>query len=405
MSMIFKETKSASNWQWVRCQDVVDVRDGTHDTPTKRTSGIPLITSKNLTLEGLDFGDVTYISEEDYQSIEKRSAVDDGDILFAMIGTIGTPVLVKKDRLFSIKNVALFKLDKSLYYPPFFKELLNSPSVESQLARNTRGGNQKFVSLSVLREMIVPLPPLEEQKRIAEILDRAESLRAMRRQSIEQLNTLIESIFFEMFDRSTNDFDITTIGEIASKSKYGLSSGPFGSNLTSKHYVDEGIIVLRGLNITSNRLNLENLKFISEEKAKELARSEVKPGDIVVVAVGFSGLAYQIPDSLPRAIMSQNFNKISPDLQKVTATYLTFCINSSIVQNQIDQQITDTVRTFLSLTKLKTVKIPLPPLDLQQKFTQRVNVIEKLKTTHQKSLIELDALFASLQHRAFRGEL
>jgi type I restriction enzyme, S subunit len=227
----------------------------------------------------------------------------------------------------------------------------------------------------------------------------------MRRQSIEQLNTLIESIFFEMFDRSTNDFDITTIGEIASKSKYGLSSGPFGSNLTSKHYVDEGIIVLRGLNITSNRLNLENLKFISEEKAKELARSEVKPGDIVVVAVGFSGLAYQIPDSLPRAIMSQNFNKISPDLQKVTATYLTFCINSSIVQNQIDQQITDTVRTFLSLTKLKTVKIPLPPLDLQQKFTQRVNAIEKLKTTHQKSLTELDALFASLQHRAFKGEL
>ena len=121
MSTILEETKLPSTWCWVRCQDIIDVRDGTHDTPTKTNFGIPLITSKNLTPEGLDFSNITYISEEDHQSIEKRSAVDDGDVLFAMIGTIGNPVIVKKERRFSIKNIALFKLNKSLYYPPFFK--------------------------------------------------------------------------------------------------------------------------------------------------------------------------------------------------------------------------------------------------------------------------------------------
>ncbi|WP_414552762.1 restriction endonuclease subunit S [Anabaena sp. CCY 0017] len=255
------------------------------------------------------------------------------------------------------------------------------------------------------QEIEIPIPPLEEQKRIAEILDRAEELRAKRREAIAQLNTLTQSIFFEMFGNSVNNFNIATIEEVAAKSQYALSSGPFGSNLTSQHYVDDGVIILRGLNVTGNRLNLESLKFISQEKAKELARSEVKPGDIVVVAVGSSGLAYQIPSSLPRAIMSQNFNKITPDLQKVNATYLTFCINTSIVQNQINQKITDTVRTFLSLTKLKTIKIPLPPLSLQQEFARRIQSVEKLKASHRASLSELDALFASLQHRAFRGEL
>src|SRR5215467_3024267 len=99
-----------STWKTVLCQDVIDVRDGTHDTPAQVGEGIPLITSKNLRPEGIDFRDVTYISEADYLEIEKRSGVDDGDVLFGMIGTIGNPVVVRKDRRFSIKNVALFKL-------------------------------------------------------------------------------------------------------------------------------------------------------------------------------------------------------------------------------------------------------------------------------------------------------
>ena len=85
-------------WRWVKCQDAIDVRDGTHDTPRSVSKGIPLITSKNLTLHGIDFNDVLMISREDHLKIQKRSRVDRGDILFAMIGTIGNPVIVDTDR-------------------------------------------------------------------------------------------------------------------------------------------------------------------------------------------------------------------------------------------------------------------------------------------------------------------
>lgn len=97
------------SWEWVRLSEIIDVRDGTHDTPKYVTNGVPLVTSKNLKQGEIDFDNVKLISVEDSEKINMRSGVDDGDILFAMIGSIGNPVLVNKTRDFSIKNMALFK--------------------------------------------------------------------------------------------------------------------------------------------------------------------------------------------------------------------------------------------------------------------------------------------------------
>ena len=100
-------------WELVPLGEVCDVRDGTHDSPVYQPSGIPLITSKNLVSGEIDFSDIKFITEADHLAISRRSKVEDGDLLMAMIGTIGNAVLVTKDREFSIKNVALFKLQES----------------------------------------------------------------------------------------------------------------------------------------------------------------------------------------------------------------------------------------------------------------------------------------------------
>lgn len=158
------------NWKWTRFADILDVRDGTHDTPKYVTDGIPLVTSKNLRNGLIDFESAKLISYEDAKQINNRSRVDDGDILLAMIGTIGNPVLVKKDREFSIKNIALFKpIDSNLLDMSFvFCYLKNEERVMQEKAR---GGLQPFVSLKILRTSIIPLPPLAEQKRIVQKLE------------------------------------------------------------------------------------------------------------------------------------------------------------------------------------------------------------------------------------------
>ena len=164
-------------WAWCRLNSIVDVRDGTHDTPTYVDKGIPLITSKNLVEGGIDYSNVKYISEKDAISINDRSGVNIGDILFAMIGTIGNPSMVTEDILISIKNVALFKFTFSknlsnhfvMYFLDYAQEdMKNKPS----------GELQPFVSLNFLRTYLVPVPPVEEQQRIVSIL--ADSINKIR---------------------------------------------------------------------------------------------------------------------------------------------------------------------------------------------------------------------------------
>ena len=154
-----------SSWRWVRLSEVINVRDGTHDSPKYRETGIPLVTSKNISGGRLDFSNVKYISREDANKINERSNVDSGDILFAMIGSIGNPVIVKKDREFCVKNVALFKnYDKSKMCIEYVYWFLYRE--QYVMKKNASGGVQSFISLKVFRNYLFPLPPLAEQKRI-----------------------------------------------------------------------------------------------------------------------------------------------------------------------------------------------------------------------------------------------
>lgn len=155
-------------WKWVRMNDCLDVRDGTHDTPKYINKGYPLVTSKNLKNGRIDFTDCKFISKEDHIKISERSRVEVNDILFAMIGSIGSPVKVQVNNEFSIKNMALFKpIVKSfnMDYIFWFLQL-----AQENMKKIAYGAVQSFVSLKFLREYLIPLPPLAEQKRIVEKL-------------------------------------------------------------------------------------------------------------------------------------------------------------------------------------------------------------------------------------------
>ena len=154
------------SWEWSRMQTCLDVRDGTHDSPKYVSDGIPLITSKNLKNGEIDFSTAKFISEDDHIAISQRSKVDQNDIMYAMIGSIGNPVLYRGNATFSIKNMALFKnIPNGLYMEYVFWFLFFS---QYEMKRYASGGVQSFVSLSYLRNFLIPVPPLEEQKRIVD---------------------------------------------------------------------------------------------------------------------------------------------------------------------------------------------------------------------------------------------
>ncbi|MBJ6611942.1 MAG: restriction endonuclease subunit S [Candidatus Thiothrix moscowensis] len=160
-------------WEWCRLQEVVDVRDGTHDSPKDAIgeNTFPLVTSKDFKDGEIDFSNARRISAKDHYEIVKRSLVETDDILFSMIGgNIGNQVMVQCSTEFSIKNVALFKyFDKSIVFPHFLK--IYTENLAEQLQEQASGGAQPFISLGNLRKLVFILPPLAEQHRIVAKVD------------------------------------------------------------------------------------------------------------------------------------------------------------------------------------------------------------------------------------------
>ena len=153
-----------TGWNWSRLGTCLDVRDGTHDTPRYVAEGVPLVTSKNLSNGKINFTTAKLISREDSQVINQRSKVESGDIMYAMIGSIGNPVLYQGNDEFSIKNMALFKRVSNgmdMEYVYWFLVL-----VQEDMKKAASGGVQSFVSLGYLRNYLIPVPPIAEQKRI-----------------------------------------------------------------------------------------------------------------------------------------------------------------------------------------------------------------------------------------------
>ena len=183
-------------WDIESLGKVCDVRDGTHDSPQYlQESPYILITSKNLVNGKIDYSNVNYISEEDYIAINKRSQVDDGDIIMAMIGTIGNPIIVKlEEHKFCIKNVALIKFfNDSLVSNKYVHSLLNNESYLTFIKSQNKGGTQKFVALGTIRKLPIPIPPLSYQQQFAQRIELIEKQKAEIQSTIADLETLLAS--------------------------------------------------------------------------------------------------------------------------------------------------------------------------------------------------------------------
>jgi type I restriction enzyme S subunit len=192
----------SESWEEKALGEVYDVRDGTHDSPKYQKEGYALITSKNLKDGNLDYQKIKYISEKDFKKINDRSKVHKGDILFAMIGTIGNPVVVDVDPDFAIKNVALFKIpkDQDSY---FLKYFLDSKFVIDKMMNEAKGTTQQFVGLGYLRDFKIKIPDLNTQKMIVKKLDsfseQTKKLEANYKQKIADLDELKKSVLSKAF--------------------------------------------------------------------------------------------------------------------------------------------------------------------------------------------------------------
>ena len=188
-----------SEWKEYKLGEICDVRDGTHDSPKANPSGYPLVTSKNIKDGKIDLFNTYFISEADYKFVNQRSKVEQWDIIYSMIGTIGECAIVKDVPTFAIKNVGLFKTNGNQLLAQWIYYYLHSSVAQKELTGRIKGSTQQYISLTDLREFPIMIPPIDEQKRIVGVLSSLDDKIDLLNRENATLEALAETLFRHYF--------------------------------------------------------------------------------------------------------------------------------------------------------------------------------------------------------------
>ncbi|PSF29449.1 restriction endonuclease subunit S [Aphanothece hegewaldii CCALA 016] len=321
-----------------------------------------------------------------------------GTVLISIFATVGRTAVLDLEAATNQAIAGVTPRNPNLLESNYLRYFLNN--IANALERRARGVAQLNINSTILKALLIPLPPLSEQKRIAKILDRAEELRSKRRQAIAQLDTLTQAIFIEMFgDPITNHKNVKTVplATVCKRITDGTHQPPKWS--TSGHPF------LFVSNIVTGEITFDTAKFISSETHKELTRRcPIEVGDVLYSTVGSYGVP-AIVKTQRKFAFQRHIAHIKPDSNFIDSQFLCAMLASPPLKQQADRTARGVAQKTINLEEIRKFTIFCPPINIQQEFAQRIEAVEKLKAVHRTSLSELDALFASLQHRAFRGEL
>lgn len=271
------------------------------------------------------------------------------------------------------------------------------------IERGFKGAGLKHISKKYIENIDIPVLPFETQNKIVSVLDKASSLIIRREQSILLINYILTSTFIEIFGDpiiNPKSWPLENIEKVT----LVMRDGPFGSNLKTEHYTETGVRVIRLQNIGVNTFNDNNKEFISEEHAITLKKHTCLPGDILVGTLGEPNLrACKFPKYIERAINKADCIQIRPDTTKVNDSYLTFFLNLPAALFLVSNFLKGQTRTRVSKGMLSRIDIPIPPIELQNKFTVIESLYEKIKENLLH--INLSNFFYSVLQKVYNGQL
>jgi type I restriction enzyme S subunit len=391
-----------SGWQSLPILEVlVDAKPG-FACGEDPSDGVFQFRMNNVTTEGqLDFSKKRRVPR-DTRNIDAY-LVEPGDVLF---NATNSPELVGKSAFYA------GHVEPSVFSNHFLRLRPNVEKLDGRfLARWLTLQFQRRVFQSMCRQWVnqatvgresllalrIPLPPLAEQRRIAQILDQAEALRAKRRAALARLDTLNQAMFLDLFgDPLVNPrkWEMKKLGNVGT-----LDRG------VSKHRPRNAPELLDGphpLVQTGDVANCDGYirSYASTYSDAGLRQSKLWPAGTlcITIAANIAKTGILMFDScFPDSVVG--FKAEDRETVEFVRTWLSF------LQASLEESAPESAQKNINLAILRDLDIPFPPLSLRRQFASRIAAVEKLKTSYRASLAEMDTLFAALQHRAFRGEL
>jgi type I restriction enzyme, S subunit len=324
--------------------------------------------------------------------------VTTGTLLLSYKLSIGKVGITQKNLYTNEAIAALPILDSSVLDINFLYWALKTIDL---LETSDKAAMGKTLNKAKLRQLQIPLPPLEEQKRIAGILDAADILRAKRREALARLDDLLQSTFLDLF------------GDPVINPK--CPAGRLGDHLTfvtsggrgwAKYYCDRGARFVRSLDVQMNSISSEEEIFVDPPENAEAKRTRVKADDVLLTITGSRiGRVARAPETLEGAFISQHVAILRLGDQLMPEFVARFLSLEGGGQIQIGKLQYGQTKPGLNFRQIRSFQVPIPAIEEQRRFAEIVSSVEEQKAKMRKHLEQLDDLFASLQQRAFRGDL
>lgn len=429
------------NWMWVKTETVNEIVTGS--TPPKKNENyyggdFPFIKPADLEQGNQVTNASEYLTKEG--KMVSRIIPRDSTLV-CCIGSIGK---VGFSRVESTTNQQINSLipNKCILNPKFnYYQVLNS-DYQNQLWKRSSATTVSIINKSKMSEIPMVLPPLNEQKRIAEKVERLLNKIEEAKELIEEAKQTFELRRAAILDKAFRgdmtrewreenpdvtfppsfhfgkEFDnisfphswkLTNCESIAAGEKHSLAIGPFGSDLKVTDYTEQGVPLIFVRNIRSSNYGLEP-KFVSEEKANQLHAHIVRAGDVLITKMGDPpGDADICPDSIRKAVITADCIKLRVNSEIINNKFVLYAIRAPFVQEQIRSQSKGVAQQKITLQIFKDLQIPIPPL-LEQSMI--VRQLDRYMELEMKSVMKIESILAgtvllkqSILSKAFRGEL
>lgn len=265
-----------------------------------------------------------------------------------------------------------------------------------------RGAAQPFITIGDARKLTIPIPPLDEQKRIAAILDQADELRRKRQRSIDRLNQLGQAIFYEMF----GDFDegsapVTRLGVLTSK--IGSGATPKGGDSA---YKAKGTPLIRSMNVRDGEFSEKGLAFLDDQQAGKLNNVIVQANDVLLNITGASVARVCLaPPHMEGARVNQHVSIIRLSKSITSELLEAFLLMPRTKRKLLTIAEAGATRQAITKAQIEELEVPVPELARQREFISRLKLARQSAASMSSQCTAFESMFASLQHRAFQGKL
>lgn len=273
--------------------------------------------------------------------------------------------------------------------------------IDNLMAKNT-GARMPRADMSVLLGMSVPLPPLDEQRRIVVLLDRAAEIRRRADAARAKARAIIPALFLDTFGDPATNWQQVAVNDILAKREGAIRTGPFGSQLKHSEFTEDGIPVLGIDNVVDNDFKWKKSRHLPPEKYEKFKRFRVYPRDVIITIMGTTGRVCVAPDDLPECMNTKHLCALSLDLARISPHYLwAVLLYDGSVRAQARSMANGQIMEGWNMGIVRSMRLALPPLALQTAFAAQVQHIESLARHLDAAATKAEAMAAALSAEVF----